>query len=333
MEQTKQYKKGFVLGKFLPPHQGHLHLIQSALQQVEELTVLVCTIQKEPILGTLRYQWMKELCPRAKVIHVTDEVPSYPHEHPDFWTIWTALLKREIDSDTEIFFSSEDYGFEVAEKLGIKHILIDKERQAVPISGTAIRTNPFANWNFIPDVVKPYFVKRIVLTGPESTGKTTMAKQLAEHYKTAWVEEYGREHFVNKGGKLVLEDIVEIAKGQLKREDEAVFKANKLLFCDTDLIVTQIWSEIYFKECPAEVTALSLERNYDLYLLMDIDIPWEDDGTREFPHLRQWHFNRLKEELDTRELNYVVVTGDYKERISFACQIIDKKMQHDSLIN
>lgn len=324
MEQTKRYKKGFILGKFLPPHQGHVYLIQSAMKQVEELTVLVCTVQKEPIPGILRYQWMKELIPDAKIIHVSDEVPSYPHEHPDFWEIWTQLLKRVIDIETEIFFSSENYGDEVAKRLGIKHILIDLERQAVPISASAIRRDPIANWNFIPDNVKPYFVKRIVLTGPESTGKTTMARLLAEYYKTIWVEEYGREYFVNKGTKLILEDIGEIAKGQIKKEDEGVLKANKFLFCDTDLIVTQIWSEIYFKACPKEVVEHSQERKCDLYLLMDIDMPWEDDGTREFPHLREWHFKRIKDELEIRGLNYLVVFGNYEERLKTCITFINK---------
>lgn len=316
MEQKKRYKKGFVLGKFLPPHQGHLYLIRTAMEQVEELTVLVCTIQKEPIAGQLRYQWMKELVTNAKVVHVTDEVPSYPSEHIDFWNIWTSLLKREVGSDTEVFFSSEDYGYEVAKRLGIEHVMIDKERVSIPISASVIRDNPFNNWEFIPYNVKPYFLKRIVLIGPESTGKTTMAKLLAQHYGTVWVEEFGREYYVKKNGKLVLEDITEIAKGQIKLEEDALLSANKFLFCDTDLIVTQIWSEIYFKQCPTEVLDLNRNRNYDLYLLLDIDLPWEDDGTREFPHLREWHFNKLQNELETRKLNYKIIRGMNEERLN-----------------
>lgn len=324
MEQKKRYKKGFVLGKFLPPHKGHQFLVDSALRQVDELTILVCTIQKEPISGVLRYQWMKELYPFANVKHVTDEVPSYPHEHPDFWNIWTQLLKREIDIDTEVFFSSEDYGYEVATRLNIEHVLIDKARNSVPISATIIRNNPFESWDYIPDIVKPFFVRKIVLTGPESTGKTTIAKWLADYYKTIWVEEFGREYFVNKNGKLEFSDIIEIAKGQIKKEDEKFRNANKFLFCDTDLIVTQIWSEIYFKQCPTEVFELNANRTYDLYLLMDIDIPWEDDGTREFPHLRQWHFERIKEELEVRNLPFAVISGTYEQRVELAIELINR---------
>lgn len=287
------------------------------MDRCDEVTVLVCTIKKEPIDGTLRYSWMKELLPGALVVHVTDEVPSYPYEHSGFWEIWTALLKREIPANTEVFFSSEEYGEEVAERLGIHHELIDKERTQVPVSGSAIRSHPFDNWSFIPDVVKPYFVKRIVLTGPESTGKTTMAELLANEFDTNWVEEYGRNYFVERNGNLGLADISRIAEGQVALEEKALLSANKFLFCDTDVIVTQVWSEIYFKECPREVIDLSHSRKYDLYLLMDIDIPWEDDGTREFPHLREWHFNRLKLELENRNVNYLVVSGTIAERLEF----------------
>lgn len=319
MEQKKRYKKGFILGKFLPPHAGHLHLVRSAMAQTEELTVLVCTILKEPIPGRLRYRWMCDLFPDANVVHVTDEVPSYPHEHPDFEAIWTALLKREVPG-TEVFFSSEDYGEDVARWLSIDHVLVDKERITFPVSGTVIREEALKHWEFIPEIVRPYFVKRIVLTGPESTGKTTMAQQLAQHFHTNWVEEYGRDYFVKNGGISEISDLSRIAEGQVRLEEEALLHANKLLFCDTDLIVTQVWSEIYFKQCPEEVIDLSHTRRYDLHLLMDIDIPWEDDGTREFPQLREWHFKRLKEELDQRNLPYVIISGSFEERFQ-ACMM------------
>ena len=104
----------------------------------------------------------------------------------------------------------------------------------------------------------------------------------------------------------------------------ALSGSNRLLFCDTDLIVTQIWSEIYFGNCPEDVIEKSHNQHYDLFLLMDIDIPWEDDGTREFPNLRQWHFNRLKEELEKRELAYLVVSGNYEERLKDSINYINR---------
>ncbi len=306
----------------MPLHNGHLYLIESAIKQVDELIILVCSIQKEPISGELRYQWMKEAVPNAKVVHVTDEVPSYPHEHPDFWAIWTKLLKREIDPKTEVFFSSEDYGDEVAERLGIEHVLIDQQRKIVPISATEIRKKPLKNWEFIPNHVKPFFVKKIVLTGPESTGKSTLSNQLANCFDTNFVTEYGRDFFVENEGELKFNDFEKIAKGQLKLEEEAIKVSNKLLFCDTDIIVTKIWSEIYFNDSSEKLDDLIKKTNYDLYLLLDIDIPWEDDGTREFPHLRQWHFERIKRELEERKLPYAIISGEDTNRLANAINVI-----------
>src|SRR6185436_8506799 len=97
--ETKKFKCGFTLGKFMPPHAGHLHLIREARKQTEKLIVLVCSIEKEPIPGSMRYEWMKDIFsddPNVEIIHVTNEVPSYPHEHPDFWNIWIPLLKHYI---------------------------------------------------------------------------------------------------------------------------------------------------------------------------------------------------------------------------------------------
>jgi HTH-type transcriptional regulator, transcriptional repressor of NAD biosynthesis genes len=323
LEKNKRYRKGFVLGKFMPLHKGHLFMIHSAMELVDELTILVCSIKNEPIDGELRFKWMKESVKDANIIHVTDEVPSYPHEHVDFWNIWTNLLQREIDSETEVFFSSESYGDEVAERLGIQHVIVDQQRLNIPISGSEIRNNPFKNWDFIPDVVKPYFTKRIVLTGPESTGKTTLTEKLAIHYKTSWAKEFGRDYFVEKEGNLNIEDITNIAIGQVSLEETAIKNSNRIAFFDTDLIVTQIWSEIYFQECPQKVIEMTYQRDYDLYLLMDIDIPWEDDGTREFPNLRQWHFDRIKTELENRGLKYIVISGDFEERFKLCIEAVE----------
>jgi HTH-type transcriptional regulator, transcriptional repressor of NAD biosynthesis genes len=326
MEEKFRYKYGFLLGKFMPPHEGHLYLVREAKKQVEHLTVLVCTLSREPIPGELRYEWMKMLAPYANVIHVTEDVPSYPHEHPDFDAIWTDLLRRYIHPETEVVFSAEPYGNDIATWLSIDHIRLDR---VYGTSGTNIRTAPFANWKYIPAPVRPYYARRIVLTGPESTGKTWMARKLAEHFNTAWVAEYGREHFELKNGRLTIDDISQIAEIQLKREDEAARQANRILFCDTDLIVTQVWSEIYFGRCPQWIVDVNHERKYDLFLLMDIDIPWEDDGTREFPHLRELHFQRLKDELAVRRLNYVIISGQGEHRLRNAIEAVEGRFGTD----
>lgn len=326
MGTTKRFKHAMVLGKFLPPHKGHVYLIETAAKHADQVTILVCTLKKEPIPGGLRYQWMRELCPGLNVVHVTDEVPSYPYEHPNFWEIWTDLIQRYAPG-IDAVFSSEDYGFEIGRRLGIEHVLVDKKRVTVPISATRIRSQPYKYWEFIPEPVRPYYAKRIAILGPESTGKSTLAVQLAEHFNTAYVAEYGREYTDQIDmRRFSLEDIEKIGRGQAIREDLAARKANRILICDTELITTQIWSEIYFKQCPSWVLEENQRRTYDLYLLMNIDIPWVDDGTREFPHLRQFHFDRIKEELENRKIPYHIVSGFGPKRTMCAVRIIQEQL-------
>ena len=148
---------GFLLGKFLPPHFGHMYLIEQAALRCDRLTVLVCSIQREPIPGVLRYRWMRELFPQHDVRHCTDENPQYPHEHPDFWQFWVASIRRFVPTGPDLVFSSEDYGDELAARLGARHVCIDKARSIMPVSGTAVRSNPRAVWNLIPPQVRAYY--------------------------------------------------------------------------------------------------------------------------------------------------------------------------------
>ena len=316
-------KRGMVLGKFMPPHRGHQHLIDFALECVEELSILVCSLKSEPIAGELRFQWMRELYgTQAHVFHITDENPSYPHEHPDFWEVWTNSIKKVLPETPDLVFTSEDYGDELARRLGAKHILVDLRREQVPISATQIRENPLAYWEFIPSCVRPFFVKRVAIVGPESTGKTTLTEKLAKHFETSWTPEFARGFLDEKGTDCLIEDIALIAKGQIETEEEKAKEANKILFCDTDLMTTCIWSEYLFKECPPWIEEKSYEQKYDLTLLMNIDIPWVADPQRPAPHLRKYFLDWFKRELEKRERNYILISGNYEERFALASLVI-----------
>jgi NadR type nicotinamide-nucleotide adenylyltransferase len=224
----------------------------------------------------------------------------------------------------DVFFSSEEYGDELARRMGIRHVMVDQSRSTVPISATKVRQNPYAQWAFVPEVVRPYYIKRIVLTGPESTGKSVLAQKLAEHYQTNWVEEYGRTYCERFGTDLDDLDFAHIAGGQLLLEDKAARQANRILFCDTDLIVTQIWGDIYLQHCPQWILEMNHVRRYDLFLLLGTDIPWVDDGTRGYAEVRQWQWQRLKEELESRNLPYVMINGNFAERFDRAVAAVDK---------
>ena len=320
---SRRYRRGFLLGKFLPPHAGHLHLVRTALARCDELTILVCTREHEQIPGALRVQWMRELFPSARVVHVSDDIPSYPHESPDFWPIWTRLFEERCP-DTEAVFSSETYGDEIARRLGIDHVMVDLERSAYPVSGTTLRADPLTEWEHIPEPVRPYFAHRVALLGPESVGKSTMARLLAEHFGTSSVSEYGREYTQGMGpSDTTAADFERIAIGQIEREERAARDCNGLLICDTDALTTEAFAEITLGRAPACVTALAAEHRHALYLLLDTDASWVDDGTRWFPARRAEHMSIIRRTLERHGREFVLISGSYDERLRAAVSAIE----------
>ncbi|MCB1137545.1 MAG: AAA family ATPase [Leptospiraceae bacterium] len=314
--------RGLVLGKFLPPHTGHLHLIREARQKCDLLTVVVGTLKSEPIEGQLRFRWMKELCQGCRVVHLTDENPQYPEEHPEFWNIWKSSLRRMHPEPVDLLFSSELYGDRLASELGAEHRCIDLQRQAVPISGTEIRHRPLRNYRFIPEIVRPYFHKKIVITGAESTGKTTTARHLANRLNTVWAHEYAREYLDCMGRYVEEQDIAKIARGQIALEDRMRNAANRAYICDTDLMATIIYSQHYFGGCPDFVATELQKRVGDFYVFMDVDIPWVDDPQRDAPHLRREFRARFLDILHEHRASYAIAGGAFRHRLQNAYEIV-----------
>lgn len=318
-----------VFGKFLPPHAGHLRLIEAAREVGGQVAVLVCSLVREPIPGTLRAAWLRELVPWATVIHVTDENPQEPDEHPDFWEIWTATLRGHCPLPVRYLVTSEAYGDVLAPRLGLQHVCVDPARSAVPVSGSAIRRAPARHWQHIPVPVRPFALKRVVVTGPESTGKTTLAERLAAHFGTTWVPEFARDYLERRNAErgttavCLEEDIEPIARGQLETEDEAARQAQRVLFCDTDLIVTKLWSEHYFGRCADWIREAARTRRYDLHLQLDVDVPWVLDPLRDQPNRRE-HFRELfRRELRDHGSRVVEVSGSWDERFARAVAAVE----------
>ncbi len=165
---------------------------------------------------------------------------------------------------------------------------------------------------------------RIAITGPESTGKSTLSQKLAAHYKTIWVPEYAREYLDQLNRPYRQSDLVDIAKGQISMENKALSKASRLLICDTELTVVKIWSQSKYGNVDNFILEKQREQSYDAYLLMDIDLPWEYDPQRENPDKRKYFFDWFERELKASKIHYKVISGNHGQRFAKACDIIDQ---------
>jgi HTH-type transcriptional regulator, transcriptional repressor of NAD biosynthesis genes len=319
----KKYKTGLVVGKFYPPHKGHHYLVNTAIAQAESVVVAVCYRKEETIPWELRAQWMQEIHPTANVILIEDIAVDASSAD------WAEYTKEFLGYVPDAVFTSEDYGRTWAECLGCEHVLVDKERVTIPISGTKVRENPLAAWEYLEPCVRAYFVRRICVVGAESTGTTTLAQDLAKHYHTTWVPEYGRTYFEGKmfgenATNWVTQEFEHIANMQNSMEDQLARTASKILICDTDSFATSVWHERYVGQRAESVEELSKDRHYDHYLLTDTDISFVQDGTRDGEHIRQQMHERFIARLTEEGKPFTVVSGSREERLKKAIVPCDR---------
>ena len=171
------------------------------------------------------------------------------------------------------------------------------------------------------DVVQE--VKKVCVIGPECTGKTDLSKFLSQHYQTSWVEEYARAYLNKLGRAYDQVDLLKIAHGQLRMEDEWVYDAKKLMICDTNLIVIKVWSEHKYGNCDPDILKKIADRKYDLYLLTNIDIPWAEDPQREHPDKREYFWEVYKKEVASSGVPHVEISGEREARRKKAIDTIN----------
>jgi HTH-type transcriptional repressor of NAD biosynthesis genes len=308
----------------MPIHQGHIALIKFAAGQCDELIVSMSYTTDDPIPAPIRFEWIKEIFkdqPTIKPAIVNDDFDDESLPLEERTEIWSDFLRLTY-SLIHVIFSSEQYGEPLAKHLHAQHIPFDYDRNKYPVSATRIRENPLKYWDFIPGIARPYFVKKICFYGPESTGKSTLAKTMAEVYNTEFVPEVARELIISND--FTVNDIIKIGYAQLERVEEKAQKANKLLFCDTDAITTEIYSRHYLGVIPEILFELEQKVHYDIYFLMDIDVEWIPDGLRDLADQREKMFMIFKEELTIRKIPYILVRGTHAEREKFVRGIIDQ---------
>nr|WP_193212474.1 AAA family ATPase [Luteolibacter marinus] len=312
---------GVVIGKFLPPHRGHRFLIETALDHCERVVVIVCGKPGDPIPAEIRAGWLREIVPGAEVMVIDDRYDENDSK------VWAENTIRWLGSAPDAVFTSEDYGDCYAAHLGCEHVMVDRERLTVSCSGTAVRGDPAAMWDYMDPPLREWFAKRVVIVGAESTGTTTLARDLAAELRTGWVAEYGREF---SAGKQACGDncwdsaeFLEIARKQTCRENAAARESNRILVCDTNAFATVLWHRRYMGFDDERVTRFGRQAKADLYLLTGDEIPFVQDGLRDGEHIRHEMHRWFVDALSGQEVPWRLVSGSRRKRIRLALEAID----------
>ena len=330
--QPKRFARGLVVGKFCPLHRGHMLVIETALAACDDVFVISYT--KPEFSGcekAVREGWLQALYPQVHSL-VLEDGPSVSlpgNDAPDVqqrdFVGWVCT--RLFECDVDAVFTSEDYGDGFAAALSsyfghvVQHICVDKARKLVPISGTAIREDPYASRAFLAPVVYAAFVRRVAVLGGESSGKTTLAQALAERLETNWAPEYGRERWIEKAGVLDYDDMLHIGQVKVAREEALVPHARRVLLCDTTPLTTLCYSMAMFGRAHPKLEKLAA-RAYDTILLCAPDFPFVQDGTRRDTDFREMQHKMYRNVLDQKQIAYTVLAGPLEQRLQHAITLL-----------
>jgi len=334
-------KHGLSLGKFAPLHKGHQLVIETALAEMDKVSVIIYDAPDVTTIPlNIRARWIRRLYPNVNVIEAWDgptavgNTPEIQRSHEQY------IIERLKVSGITHFYSSEFYGQPMSIALGAINRLVDPSRKTVPISGTQIRQNLFLGREFISPLVYQDLIINIVFLGAPSTGKTTIARRMAEEYQTVWMPEYGREYWEKRQiqRRLSLEQLVEIAEGHLERENELLYQANQYLFTDTNAITTFMFSLSYHQRVHSwghkhrlVELAQQAQSRYDLIFLCDTDIPYEDTWDRSGEVNRQIFQKQILGDLLDRKIPFILLRGDLATRIAKVKNILSQFQKYQSL--
>ncbi len=322
-------RSGLIIGKFYPLHLGHLSLIEFGIKQCDQLHVLICAADTEYIPGEIRLKWIQLSFGNDENVlpvlynYSESELPNTSVSSKEVSKVWAQKIKNII-STIDVIFSSEPYGEYLAEYLNCEHIYFQPDRKSFPIHASSIRNNSNSFWEYIAPAARPFFVKKIIISGTESTGKSTLTKRLSQHYNTSMVPEIGRD-VVPETEVCTREHLHLIAILHAQKIIEEQQKATRFLFIDTDINITRSYSRYLFKEDLTVEPWIDEANTGDMYLFLESDAPYIQDGTR----LDQLRRNELslfhKEELSKRNISFECITGNWQERFDKSVEIINAK--------
>lgn len=334
---------GFIAGKFLPFHQGHAYAIVSAYTQCDELYIILTSsekLEKELCEGSrmqyipwnIRLRWLRQFTKDMPNVHIFVEHDNCQKQEEYDWDKGLKETKDLIEKEVNVIFSSEPSYTPHFKKIFPKaeHIIIDPKRTRYSISGTQIRKDGiYKHWDYIPQVARPYFCKKVVIIGTESCGKSTLVKNLAKVYNTEFVEEYGRTMCEWAGGEdeVLTPDLYPFIAYKHKAEEfDKIQKANKVLFIDTEALVTKYYLTLYSSLEDTLYNSIAKHQNYDLILFSTPDVPWINDGTRRHgkEQIRKENNEAMKKIFDDAEVKYEVLEGNYNQKLKKAITLVDR---------
>jgi cytidyltransferase-related domain len=331
---------GMYGGSFNPLHLGHVNDIVRASSYVDELyLILSVTDDIKEIDHRIRYMWLKQLAsymPNIKVIEIFDD--SKGKDVYD-WNQGRDDIIAAIGKPINVVFCGDDYkGTNRFESLYPNSEIHYFSRSEINISSTEIRNNPYQKFEYLPNIVKPYYTKKVMIVGTESCGKSTLVRNLGLAYNTTYVEEVGRDICEEAGGidNMMPEHYEEILYKHKVREQEMFKLANKVLFIDTEALITLYYYKLQFgesdeyKEAFERLARATADLNkYDLWLYLEPDVKWVQDGTRTYGDdlVREQNNKTLKGILDELGIKYECIKGTYEERFIKSKELVDKMLR------
>lgn len=330
-EREVRYTHGLVIGKFYPLHAGHSNLITSALRACDRVTVEVLGSSVETIPLAARAAWVREEHPTARVVSAVDDTP-VDFESDASWEAHTALIASLAAGPVDAVFTSDPYGAELAGRLGAEWVQVDPGRVLNPVSGTAVRADPWGHWHELAPSARAHLAARVVVVGAESTGTTTLSAALAEALGTDWVPEYGREYSETREGGLAApwrsDEFDLVVDRQLALEQTALRRVPvPVLVCDTDVLATTVWHERYVGHEAARLVARAAAHRPALYVLTGDEIPFVQDGMRDGEHLRHDMHGRFREVLAGTGVPWIEVHGEVEDRVARALPAIQSALR------
>lgn len=335
--------KAIYFGTFAPLHKGHVSNIIYAKRKYEHVTVFVSGYTMDrgekanmPLLD--RYRVIREVFNKDELVTVEMINEDNIEKYPLGWDMWLDEIESKVyDINNCVFICGEKEYQEELEKRGYKVDFMD--RSVIPISATKIRENPYLNWEYIHKKFRKFFVKKVLIYGTASTGKTTLTKDLANYYNTTYTVEYAREYedkYNVLDDELDIRDLTNIGIGQFNKNKNKIgsTKTNKFFFADTDVMTTKVYLKEYSYDDANYMSVKNIfnglidKQKWDLILFLQPDTEYVNDGFRDMNHAnedRRYNMNKMFEKvLQDNNLKYLELTGNYMEKFNKAVIECDK---------